>query len=122
MTPLVASSQPISPRPIPPLPPKIVIMTPPKASKEVSKSERLQLAIDEYKQAYLLYENNLDPHKKPSEIAPIAYEYGIIPTTLRRRLAGKTRAHREAYDNELRLSPVEEEALAGWILQVMFWN
>ncbi len=120
--PLVASSQPIPARPVPPLPPKIVIMTPPKAPKEVSKSERLQLAIDEYKQAYLLYENNSDPHKKPPEIAPIAYEYGIIPTTLRRRLAGKTRAHREAHDNELRLSPVEEEALAGWILQVTSWN
>ena len=86
-------------------------MSPPKAPKEVSKSERLQLAIEEYKQAYLLYENSSDPHKKQPKVEPIAREYGIIPTTLSRRLVGKTRAHREAHDSELRLSPVEEEAL-----------
>ena len=106
-SPLVASSQPIPLRPCTPLSPNIVIMTPSKAPKEVSKSERLQLAIDEYKQVYLLYENSSDPHKKQPAIESIAREYGIISTTLRRRLAGKTHAHREAHDNELRLSPVE---------------
>ena len=86
-------------------------MSPSKASKEVSKSKRLQLAIEKYKQAYLLYENSSNPHKKQSKVESITREYNIIFITLSRRLIEKTRTHRKAYNSELRLSPIKEKAL-----------
>ena len=49
---------------------------------------------------------------------PIALSHGVTPSTLSRRIAGKTHARRKAYEHEQRLSPAEEEALESWILKV----
>ena len=92
------------------------------ASQEVPKKERLEIAIKEYNQALLTYENSSDPLRKKPAIEPIALYYGIVPTTLRRRVAGKSRSHQEASKSQQRLSPAEEQALKSWILQVEEWG
>ena len=90
-------------------------MSPPN-EKEVPKHVRLGLAIDEYQKAYAAHLS--DPQKKKPAIKPIAMSYGLIPSTLGRRIAGKTHTHQEAHEDKQRLSPLEEQALKSRILQL----
>ena len=92
-----------------------------KAPKELSKNERLNLAIAEYRKVFSIYQNSEDPQKKPS-IASIALSYGVVSSTLDRRVAGQTHSYREAREDHQRLSPGEEQALKTWILQVAEWG
>ena len=92
-----------------------------KTPKETSKTVRLDQAIAEYNQALLAHQNNPQENPKPL-IQPIALSHGIVPTTLNRRLAGKTHSYQEAHTFEQRLSPEEEHALKTWILQMGEWG
>lgn len=92
----------------------------PKAPKELSKQERLDLAIEDYNRAFIAYQ--IDPQSKKPSVRAIAKSYNIIHTTLARRVAGKTHSYQEAHEDEQRLTPEEEQALASWILQVAEWG
>lgn len=94
----------------------------PKRPKEPPKNERLDDAIAEYMKALIAYRNNSDPHKKSPSVRLIALSHGIIPSTLGRRVAGQTHSHQEASEDQQRLTPVEEQALKGWIFQVAEWG
>lgn len=93
-----------------------------KDPKELPKHIRQDLAIDEYHQVLTAFEISSDPQKKKPHLTPIALYYGLVPTTLARRIAGKTRSHQEAHQHEQRLSPAEEQALESWVLQVAEWG
>ena len=96
----------------------------PKNSEELSKEVRLDLAIDEYKQAFLVYHMSFESMKKKRKpsIRSIAKQYGLIYTTLKRRIIGKTQSRQEAHESEQRLSDLEENTLKAWILQVAEWG
>ena len=94
----------------------------PKTPKKKSQKERLNDAIHEYNQALSAFESSSDPQRKKPAIRPIALFHGLIPSTLDRRINGKTRSYQEAHEDEQRLSPVEEEALKSWVLQLAEWG
>ncbi len=94
----------------------------PKAPEELSKNERLDLAIEEYRKAFLVYNTSDDFNAKQPSVRLIPREYGVIHNTLLRRVTGKTQSHHETHVDEQRLSPTEEEALKSWIFQVTEWG
>ena len=102
--------------------PNLKIPKPPKDPKEKPQKERLDDAVHEYNQALLAYQSGSDPQRKKPAIRPIALFHGLIPSTLDRRINGKTLSHQEAHEDEQRLSPVEEEALKSWVLQLAQWG
>ncbi len=93
----------------------------PKNPEELPKEERLNLAIEEYQKIFLVYNSSEDPVAeqlcKPS-VRLISREYGLVHTTLLRRVTGNTQSHQEAHEDEQRLSSTEEEALKSWICQM----
>ena len=94
----------------------------PKASEELTKEERLERAINEYNQALLVYKSSSDPRRKKPSVNAIALSWGLIRSTLERRINGQTRSRHQAHECEQRLSHVEEEALKSWILQLAEWD
>lgn len=94
----------------------------PKDPEELPKEERLDLAIDEYKKAFLVFQMSDDPNQEKPSVRLIAREYGLIYTTLLRRVTGKTQSYQEAHEDEQRLSPTEEKALKSWIFQISEWG
>ncbi len=94
----------------------------PKNPEELSKEDRLDLAIEEYRKAFVAYNISEDPSAEKPSIRLIAREYGLIHTTLLRRVTGKTQSHQEAHEDEQRLSPTKEEALKSWICQMSEWG
>ena len=93
-----------------------------KAPKELSKQERLNLAIDEYNQAFLAYQNSSNPQKKKPALQPIAWRHGVVSSTLSRRITGQTHSHQEAHVDAQRLTSEEESALVSWIQQMAEWG
>ena len=91
--------------------PHLFTMSLPKPEKELPKQARLDLAIAEYQEALVAYQDLLDPRNKWPYVELIALKYGLVASTLGRRLAGKTRAHQEAYTDEQRLTPVRVAVL-----------
>ena len=83
----------------------------PKPEKELPKQVRLDLATGEYHEALAAYQNPSDPQKKKPFVEPIALKYGLVPSTLGRRITGKTHAYQEAHTDEQRLTPIEEQSL-----------
>ena len=96
-------------------------MPPKKAPTQPSKKERLQLAINDYTQAFFAFQHDPKNLKRPN-VDRIARSYDVVPSTLGRRVAGKTHSHQEAHVDQQRLSPSEEQALKSWILQVAEWG
>lgn len=72
----------------------------PKNPEELSKEDRLDLAIEEYRKAFVAYNISEDPSAEKPSIRLIAREYGLIHTTLLRRVTGKTQSHQEAHEDE----------------------
>ena len=110
---------PCSQNPSPSMPP-----AKPKNPEELPKEVRLDLAIDEYKQAFLVYHmsfESMEKKRKPSARS-IAKQYGLIHTTLKRRIIDKTQSRQEAHESEQRLSDLKENALKAWILQIAEWG
>ncbi len=71
---------------------QVITMPPakPKAPEELSKDERLDLAIEEYRKAFVAYNISEDPNEQKPSIRLIAREYGLVHTTVLRRVTGKT--------------------------------
>ena len=87
------------------------------AEKELPKQVRLDLAIDEYQKAFAAHQAHpYDHHNPKPAVKPIAFKYGIIPSTLYRRIAGKTHPYQDAHKLQQRLNPVEEQVLKSLIL------
>ena len=99
-------------------------MAPKKAEtqEELPKQIRLDRAISEYHHALSAFEDSADPLKKKPVIESIAKSWGVVPTTLSRRIAGKTRSAQVAQESYQRLSPLEEQALRTWILKMAEWG
>ena len=66
-------------------------MAPAKPPSEVPKEERIQEAIQEFLKAEKAYEEVGGDCKRPS-CERIARSYGLEPSTLGRRIKGKTKA------------------------------
>ena len=91
-----------------------------KAPDELPKQQRLELALNAYNQVFLAWQMN--PQGNKPAMQPIALSYGVVSSTLSRRIAGKTSSRRKAHELEQRLSPEEEGALESWILKVTEWG
>ena len=90
-----------------------------KALKKLFKQIRLNFAIDEYNQTFLIYRNNLDFRKKKSALTLIALYYNFISFIVDRRIANQTRFYQKAYKNKQRLSFIKKQSLISWILQIV---
>lgn len=89
-----------------------------KDREERPQKERLDLAVQEYNRDLVAFLNGTSDSKKKPAIEPIALFWGLVPNTLYRRVKGQTKSHHQAHEEEQRLTPVEEQALKLWILQV----
>ena len=114
------------------------IMEPTLASEaaELSQKTRLKNAEAEWLSQYRDWEQeqanqdveyidelpNRKPKKNPPSYKSVADAYGLVESTLRRRIQGLTKDRREAHVNQQKLTPGEEEALSKWIFLMASWN
>ena len=92
-------------------------MAPSKALNEMPKEQRIEQATQTYKLALTAYETLETKPPKPPSMERIALDHGLVPSTLRRRIAEKTHTRQQAHEHRQRLTPIEEKALLEWTLQ-----
>ena len=93
-----------------------------KDREELPQKERLDLAIQEYNRRLTAFLDGTSESKKKPAVGPVARSWGLVETTLTRRINGQTKSHHQAHEEEQRLTPVEEQALKSWILTVAEWG
>lgn len=70
---------------------------------KLAKPERLDLTINKYNKAFLVFKNSVDTQKKRLKVVKITKYYNNIPLTLSYRIANQTRSYLEVYKYKLRL-------------------
>lgn len=88
---------------------------------ELTKEERMALAVTAYRHAMDTYTRHPNPPSLKPSVRKIARHYRLVDTTLRRRIGGAL-PNNLAQSKHQKLHPKQEEALSRWILQLGAWG